>query len=124
VSAVPAHLYKAFEAVLRNAHESMTGRDGAVTVSSRLDQEVVEVIIEDEGNGMTEDVTECAFDPFLTTKHTADSFGLGLPIAKAIIESCGGAIKIQSQAGSGTRVIITLPNAAPLTSYKESMVQV
>jgi signal transduction histidine kinase len=124
VSAVPLQLYKAFEAVMKNANESMKGREGAVTVSSRVNQEVVEIVIEDEGIGMTEDLADCAFDPFLTTKNTPDSFGLGLPIAKAIIESHDGAIEIQSRVGSGTRVIITLAKAAPVTTYKELLAQV
>ena len=51
-----------------------------------------------------------AFDAFFTTKHRGT--GLGLPIARRVIEAHGGQIDILPAAGGGTVVSITLPAAA------------
>jgi signal transduction histidine kinase len=56
---------------------------------------------------MPADVRDKAFDPFFTTKHRGT--GLGLPIAKRIIDAHGGEIQIETPPGGGTIVSIDLP---------------
>jgi signal transduction histidine kinase len=70
----------------------------------------VRLTVEDSGEGMDEKTLRHAFDEFFTTKP--ESSGLGLYLAKRIIERHEGTISIESQPGKGTRVHITLPAAS------------
>ena len=121
VRAVSEQLCRAFGAALRNATESVAANGGGITVTSAIVQNLVEVSIKDEGEGMTEEVIRHAFDPFFTTKQMPGSFGLGLSIAKVIIEGYGGTIKIHSQVGGGTSVIITLPRASAFITERSHL---
>ncbi len=67
--------------------------------------------VEDTGKGMSESEVAKAFQPFFSTKPGGT--GLGLPIAKQIIEQHGGRISIASTPGKGTRVRIELPHQNP-----------
>jgi len=66
----------------------------------------VRIIVEDTGVGIAPHVLAKVFEPFYTTK--AKGTGLGLSICKRIVESHGGALKIESKVGKGTRVTIEL----------------
>jgi len=68
---------------------------------------IVEVM--DQGQGIPDELQETIFEPFYTTKPTGQGTGLGLSLAYKIIEDHGGTLTIDSQAGLGTRVIVTLP---------------
>jgi signal transduction histidine kinase len=68
----------------------------------------MQVIIEDNGTGMSREALDRAFEPFFTTK--AKGTGLGLAICKRIVESHGGTITLESELGRGTRVTIDLPD--------------
>jgi len=61
----------------------------------------------DKGGGITPADLARIFDPFFTTKRGGS--GLGLPIAKNIVEGLGGTIAVRSVAGAGTEVLIDLP---------------
>ncbi len=64
--------------------------------------------IKDHGSGMDKEALEKIFTPFFTTKKSGT--GLGLPIAKKIIESHEGTIRVESEQGAGTEVKIELPH--------------
>lgn len=68
----------------------------------------------DNGVGISADQLEHAFDRFYqaTSKSRRHGAGLGLPIARGIIEAHGGTISIQSEEGRGTTVRFTLSLAA------------
>lgn len=63
--------------------------------------------IEDHGAGMTPEVLQQAAQPFFTTKEHGT--GLGLPISKRIVEQFGWSMSVESEPGSGTRVMIRIP---------------
>ncbi len=63
--------------------------------------------IGDDGPGISHEHFQNIFDPFFSTKETGT--GLGLPISLGIVESHGGKLKVLSQEGEGTKVIIELP---------------
>ena len=81
-----------------------------------------QIVVEDDGSGMTEEVLENIMRPFYTTREKGT--GLGLPLARKVIERHGGSIEIQSEPGEGTRVEILLPydSDAALTEAKEAMI--
>ena len=74
----------------------------------RLD-EVVEIRIRDNGNGMPEEVIEKIFNPFFTTKPTDQGTGLGLAISSDIVREHGGFIHVTSEPGEYTEMQIELP---------------
>ncbi|MCK5540256.1 MAG: hypothetical protein KAI69_04955, partial [Deltaproteobacteria bacterium] len=70
-------------------------------------QEKALIEIEDNGNGIQEQVIHDIFNPFFTTKH--DGTGLGLPICHRIILNHQGDIRIHNRVGKGVMVSISLP---------------
>jgi signal transduction histidine kinase len=71
-------------------------------------EKVLVVEIEDTGMGISDENLKRIFDPFFTTKGPGKGTGLGLSVSQNIIIMHKGRIEIKSQAGKGTRVIITL----------------
>jgi signal transduction histidine kinase len=92
--------------LINAAHACENG--GTVRCRVVLKRSRMQIIIEDDGIGMSRDALERAFEPFFTTK--AKGTGLGLAICKRIVESHGGTITLESQLGRGTRVTIDLPD--------------
>ena len=99
--------------VFLNSVEAMQD-DGTIIISTDLVEnksggQHLQVIIADTGHGIPKDKIEKVFDPFYTTKDGPGNAGLGLSIARGIIDKHHGTVRIESEAGKGTRVIIRLP---------------
>lgn len=92
-----------------NAVQSMAG-GGELRVRTRAADGALGVEIADTGTGMTEEQVKNIFEPFYTTKSTG--LGLGLPYAKKVVEEHRGQIAVESRAGEGTKIRITLPAEA------------
>jgi two-component system, sensor histidine kinase RegB len=106
-------LSQALRAVMKNAQDASGGGAGVqVTARTERDRIVLQVI--DRGAGMSPDVLARAGEPFFTTKAPGRGMGLGLFLARSLVESLGGGFEIHSAAGEGTRVSLSLPLAAPL----------
>ena len=95
-----------FQNILMNAAQAMENK-GRIEVSIGTVNGRCSVAIADQGPGMPEDVRAKAFDAFFTTKHRGT--GLGLPIARRVIEAHGGTIQIDAPPSGGTMVTIVLP---------------
>ncbi len=65
------------------------------------------IAISDTGPGVPLEVRERLFEPFVTSKK--DSTGLGLAIARSIVEAHGGTIALSSDPGQETTFLVTLP---------------
>jgi signal transduction histidine kinase len=78
-----------------------------VTLSTRSSPEGVTIIVSDNGSGIGDADLSRVFDPYFTTKRGGT--GLGLPIAKNIIEGLGGALHVASAVGRGTEMKIEFP---------------
>jgi two-component system, NtrC family, sensor kinase len=97
-------------ALLVNAAEAM--RDGGVLeVSTDLDAggKAVTLRVRDTGVGIPAEALPHIFDPFFTTKDTQQSTGLGLAVARSIVEQHGGDIVANSTPGKGSEFIVSLP---------------
>jgi len=95
-----------FQNLLMNAAQAMSG-EGAIDITLARDNEGHRIAIRDHGPGMPHDVREKAFDAFFTTRHRGT--GLGLPIARRVIEAHGGRIDILDAEAGGTTFVIRLP---------------
>jgi signal transduction histidine kinase len=80
-----------------------------VIVKTRRHGERVAITVSDHGTGIAPEDMAHIFDPYFTTRRAGT--GLGLPIAKNIIEGLGGTITVRSRAGEGTDIVIDLPIA-------------
>jgi signal transduction histidine kinase len=87
-----------------------TLEDATVRVRTRRTGSTVTISVQDRGEGISPDDMAHIFDPYFTTRRAGT--GLGLPIAKNIIEGLGGTIAVFSQRGSGTEIRIELPMAS------------
>ena len=103
----------ALDAVLENAPRWGARR---IEVSCRSippgeDGPGAEVIVRDDGAGMTPEVLARAFEPFFTTRPPGEGMGVGLTLAKYAVAACRGRIEAESPAGGGTAVRLFLPAA-------------
>lgn len=121
VEVVPQDLSRAFLNTLNNAcyaaHEKKKEMRDAFSptlsvVTKNLD-DLVEIRIRDNGNGIPQDILDEIFNPFFTTKPTGQGTGLGLSISyDIIVEEHKGEIKVETEEGGYTEFIISLPKNA------------
>ena len=85
-------------------------RDGRVSIVAQTEGSMLELIVRDDGAGMSPEVLKRVGTPFFTTREAGT--GLGLAQCQRLIGTAGGRIRIESEQGIGTSVTITLPTAA------------
>lgn len=104
--------------VLTNARHAVSARPGSGSTTApgadaiRVDTSTpdvgqVRISVTDRGVGIAPEDMAAIFEPYFTTRRAGT--GLGLPIARNIIEGMGGTIRVESVAGAGTRIDIDLP---------------
>ena len=107
VAADPVMLRQVFHSALSNAAEAM-GSGGACHIQvSDSGKKAISVTIADAGKGVAPEVLRQVFRPFFTTKP--QGLGLGLPLARRIVERFGGTMQLDSSIGAGTTVTIQFP---------------
>lgn len=111
----PEELYFVLLNLCRNAADAMPD-GGAITVAARNIERraggacgLVEIVVADDGVGMTDEVVAQAFTPYFTTKAASGGTGLGLAQVRRFVEARGGAVDLESAPGAGTRVRLLLP---------------
>jgi len=83
------------------------GPEGTVTLCTSRAGRRARIVVADTGVGIAPADLAHVFDPYFTTKRGGT--GLGLPIAKNIVEGLGGTIQVSSAPGRGTEITIELP---------------
>ncbi len=84
-----------------------TSSGGSIALETGGDAERLEVAVRDSGEGIAEETLGRVFEAFFTTREGGT--GLGLPIARRIVESHGGTLTVRSREGEGTVARISLP---------------
>ena len=97
-------LHKLLDNAILAAHDKVT-----VRAFQKQDEEIVTIIIGDDGGGMPKNVVTRIFEPFFTTRK--DATGTGLSDALDIILAAGGTLEIETKLGFGTKAIVNLPMA-------------
>ena len=123
--------------LITNAHQSLPDARGTIRVSIKSVQLDAaghdataslapglynELVVSDDGLGMSSSVLDRIFDPFFTTRPVGSGTGMGMASVHGTVKSHGGAITISSEEGVGTTVRIYLPSQA--TSPAERKVNV
>jgi signal transduction histidine kinase len=110
----PVHAQQVFLNLLSNAADAVASVNGP-TIEAGVRRKAdgrIEAWVKDNGPGMTPEVQARIFEPFFTTKPPGSGTGLGLPVVLQLVESWGGHLRVESQPGQGTRMVLDLP-AAP-----------
>lgn len=102
--------------LITNARDAILERQDEgprnITINTSNHAKAVELSVSDTGVGMDESVQARVFEPFFTTKEKGKGTGLGLSVTRELVEKHGGAIRVQSQPGEGTRFVLRLPKQA------------
>jgi signal transduction histidine kinase len=100
----------AFYAVNERAEKEEINYQPKVTVTTKIANNQVEIIVADNGTGMSETTKAKIFQPFFTTKPTGQGTGLGLSLAYDIVtKGHGGTIEVESVEGEGATFTVRLP---------------
>jgi two-component system sensor histidine kinase RegB len=99
---------QALRALVKNALEASPS-SARVTVAASLAVDRWRIEVVDRGDGMAPDVLQRACEPFFTTKSPGKGMGLGLFLARDVIERVGGELRLGSREGQGTTAIVDLP---------------
>ena len=95
--------------LISNACQALEGRDRAVNVSATSNEKSVQIVVQDEGKGISSEDLKYIMDPFFTTKRDTGGTGLGLSISYNIIKEHDGELLVISEPGKGTTATIKLP---------------
>jgi two-component system sensor histidine kinase RegB len=108
LSVPPRALGQALHGVLKNAQDA-SPPDATVSLAVACVGDRVEFTVRDQGAGMPPDVLARVGEPFFTTKPTGKGMGLGVFLARTVVERLGGAVTFDSAERGGTTARIAVP---------------
>ncbi|MEA2025755.1 MAG: ATP-binding protein [Chloroflexota bacterium] len=94
-----------------NARDAMEDGGKLTITTRRLPDDEAQIVVSDTGPGFSEEAFEHLFDAGFTTKRARGGSGHGLAALAVFVDSAGGSIDIESTAGEGATVTVTLPTA-------------
>jgi signal transduction histidine kinase len=107
----PDLLHQALTNLIRNAADAVAdnedGRPRRISLGFMSSGDTLELVVEDTGPGMPEEVRQRMFNPFFTTRHAGT--GLGLAIVHRIIDAHGGRIQVSNIPAGGARIAVVMP---------------
>jgi two-component system phosphate regulon sensor histidine kinase PhoR len=116
--AVRADAGRVKQVIVNLAHNAIkfTPEGGNITISSRYDDKDVTVAVTDDGIGISRSDLPHIFERFYKADRARSSggTGMGLAIAKHVVEAHGGSIRAQSREGQGSTLSFSLPRVTPL----------
>ena len=123
VEVVPQEISRAFLNLITNAYQALDEKRRAsndpdyepeLRVSTRRLEEAAEICIRDNGPGISEELRERIFEPFVTTKAPGEGTGLGLSLTTDILTRHGGTISFDTEEGAFTEMRVVLPLKRPV----------
>ena len=114
----PAQLNQVFMHLMINACDAIADKQqssgdsekqGQVLIGCRLLDDIVQITVQDNGCGMTDEIQNKLFEPFFTTKEVGQGTGLGLSIAYGIVRQHEGDLTVTSESGVGSIFTLCLP---------------
>lgn len=113
----PGQLQQVLLNLFNNAMDAISTRRGAsggrirIKTGPKGDKQI-EIVVSDNGCGITGDNLKKVFSPFFTTKPVGKGTGLGLSVCYGIVDKMGGEMTVDSKAGEGTTFTMRFPSAA------------
>jgi two-component system NtrC family sensor kinase len=104
----PVELEQVIVNLINNSFAALAN-GGRIMVRTRRLDDAAMIEVEDNGAGMPPEVRDRIFEPFFTTKAVGQGTGLGLSVCYGLVQSWGGTIEVESEAGRGTTIRICLP---------------
>lgn len=114
VHVVPQDIGRVLLNLINNAFQAVSGygENPMVTVNTHRRDNMVEIVVADNGPGIPENIRDKIFQPFFTTKPTGQGTGLGLSLSYDIVKAHGGELKVETKEGVGTVFVIVLSETA------------
>ena len=124
VLADPTEIHQVLMNLCTNAYQALSGKERKIevsldtveigtenkTTSLNLNQgPYVKLSVQDNGYGIEPEIMERIFEPYFTTKEKGVGTGMGLAVVHGIVDSLGGAIRVTSEPGRGSRFDVFLP---------------
>lgn len=111
---VSPRLKRAVQNLLQNAIRH-TPADGTIRIEGRRVSDAVELAVADSGEGIPREAIDRVFEPFWRgdASRSDEGAGLGLALAKRIVEAAGGDLTVRSEAGVGARFALVVPCERP-----------
>jgi two-component system cell cycle sensor histidine kinase/response regulator CckA len=128
----PTQVHQVLMNLCANSAHAMRDKGGVLGITlSRIDLDPVKageyptiklgayhlLTVSDTGQGMSSDVQSRIFEPFFTTKPQGEGTGMGLAVVHGIVSTHGGAVRVWSAPGQGSRFEILLPVVEPADRY-------
>lgn len=108
IQCYPNRLNQVFMNVLNNASQAIQGK-GTIAIKTTKENNKIYIRIIDDGQGIKKENLNKIFDPGFTTRGVGVGTGLGLSISYNIIKDHNGEIKVKSDVGKGTEILIIVP---------------
>lgn len=108
----PFHIEQVILNVVLNALDAMApvkDRPHVLDIAKRFENDRIEIRISDTGIGMKPETCKRAFESFFTTKELGKGTGLGLFVSYNLVSEIDGTIRLESEIGKGTTVILSIP---------------
>ena len=113
IRAMPGYITQIVVQLLTNAADAVAATPAPrIEIGARWVDEGAEIIVSDNGAGISSSVLPHVFDPFFTTKAAGQGAGLGLCVCQAMVRRLGGSASVSSEPNSGARIRIWLPQDA------------
>jgi PAS domain S-box-containing protein len=102
--------------LILNACQALPDREAAINVSTEFDPESdrVEIMVEDQGTGISEEDIDHVTELFFTTRRHLGGTGLGLWVCERIVEEHGGILSFRSVVSKGTTAVVSLPRGVEI----------
>lgn len=108
----PAQLERILVDLVLNSRDAVAEAGGIITLATGRNQDLVTLVVRDNGCGIPQENLDRLFEPFFSTKPEGEGTGLGLSTVHGIVHQNHGGIEVASQVGHGTQVTLSFPCCA------------
>ncbi|MEW9052305.1 MAG: HAMP domain-containing sensor histidine kinase [Neobacillus sp.] len=106
------HVREVLNNLLQNSIDALQGKDGVLTVTTKVIKKRLYIEVKDNGEGIPPDRVKKIFEPFFTTKKNSLNYGLGLSYCCNVLRKHGGSLQLtESTPGHGTTMAMIFPPA-------------
>jgi signal transduction histidine kinase len=109
IECVPEEINQVLSNLIQNALEAAPDGAGRIRVRGRREGGFVTLSVADNGPGIGPEDQAKIFTPFFSTKDPGKGMGMGLTIARRVVTSLGGTLRVKSQRGSGAEFVVRIP---------------